>query len=192
MRKILSLIVLCVLGLNSLAGAVITVIDFESCPAGSMSSYTESGVTFTPVTAGKQFYATLSPSGSNGIIGTTIAYTEIRADISGGTNFVSIDLGDYGQDSDLLFLEIYDACDVLIDSTTLLIDGQFVGMKTLSLSHSSIFSAVFGARDPALNGSSVYADNFKFESSCIPAPGAVILAAMGTSIVGYLRRRKTL
>jgi hypothetical protein len=67
-------------------------------------------------------------------------------------------------------------------------------MTTLSLSAPCISYAIFGARNSTLNnGSSVPADNFTFgDCPCIPAPGAILLGAIGTMLVGYLRRRRAM
>jgi hypothetical protein len=34
-------------------------------------------------------------------------------------------------------------------------------------------------------------DNFTYNGTVVPAPGAVILAGVGTMLVGWLRRRST-
>lgn len=164
-------------------------IDFESFPAGPFATYTEQGVTFSASGGGGSILTGTTPNGTFGLLDNNTPRKELRADISSGTTFVSVDLGDYDADSDRLFLEVFDTGNNSLGYTDLVISSDFVGMQTLSLSALNIAYAVFGARD-AVNGSSVYADNFTFES--VPAPGAILLGSIGIGLVSWLRRRRTL
>ena len=70
-------------------------------------------------------------------------------------------------------------------------------MMTLSLSAPRVAYAIFGSRNSEIdNGSSVPADNFIFcpcpTPSVVPAPGAILLGAIGAGLIGALRRRRTL
>jgi hypothetical protein len=116
---------------------------------------------------------------------------EIRADVIGGTNFVSVDLGDFGADPDLLFLQVLNSANVSLGFTSQLIDSSFSGMQTLSLTAPSIAYALFGARPPATNGSSVYADNLTF--SQVPEPRSLLPVgvALGLLVWDVRRRRGT-
>lgn len=179
---------------TSQAAAGIT-IDFESFPVIGpyIPTYTEQGVTFSASGGGGHLWASDGPNGTLGLLDMNIPHKELRADISSGATFVSVDLGDYDQDSDRIFLEVFDAANNLLGYADLVISEDFVGMETLSLSAPNISYAIFGARD-AGRGSSVYADNFTFEQipEVIPSPGAILLGSLGVCIVGWLRRHNTL
>jgi hypothetical protein len=179
------------LALMSVTQAVASItIDFESFPAGPFAAYTEQGVTFSASGGGGAIVTGVTPNGTLGLGDTSTPRKELRADISGGTTSVSVDLGDYDADSDRLFLEVFDVGNNLLGYVDWVISENFSGMLTLStLPATNIAYAVFGARD-AVNGSSVYADNFTFEP--IPAPGALLLGGIGAGLVGWLRRRRTL
>lgn len=169
------------------------VITFESAPSGPFASYTESGVTFTASGGGGQIITTTTPNGTLGLLDDNSPRKELRADIAGGTSFVSVDLGDYDADSDTLFLEVYNSSNTLLGSTTLDIPLDFTGMKTLSLSAADIAYAIFGARN-AVNGSSVYADNFTYATgtTAVPEPSTFLsLGATGLilAVAGYRKRR---
>lgn len=167
------------------------VIDFESMPVGYLASYTESGVTFTA--PGGVVFGLVGPNGTKGLVGREPSgplYLHRRADIAGGATSVSVDLGDFDQDPDTLFLEIFDSSNASIGFTDLLIDASFEGMKTLSLSAPDIAYAVFGATDPATLGSSVFADNFTFEPASIPEPATLSLLGLGAVGMAMRRRRK--
>jgi hypothetical protein len=191
MKKIIAIcaVVAC-LGLTGAAQAAptVTVIDFESFPGGSPTSYTVSGATFTG-TGGGALWTGGGPNGTQGLLAGGSPLEELRADIAGGALSVSVDIGDWDADSDRLFLEIFDSGGTSLGYTDLVIAPDFIGMKTLTLSAPNIAFAIFGARD-AVNGSSVYSDNFTYER--IPAPGAILLGTIGVSLVGWLRRRRTL
>ncbi len=185
-------IIIAVLGLALMSAtqAVASItIDFESFPAGPFATYTEQGVTFSASGGGGAITTSLTPNGTLGLLDNNTPRKELRADIGPGATFVSVDLGDYDADSDRLFLEIFDVGNNLLGYADLVISANFTGMQTLSLSAPNIAYAVFGARD-AVNGNSVYADNFAFEP--IPAPGAILLGSIGVGLVSWLRRRRTL
>ena len=191
MKKIITIFTVATcLGLTGItqAGPTVTVIDFESFPGGDPTSYMVSGATFTG-TGGGTLWTGLGPNGTQGLLAGFSPLEELRADIAGGAFSVSVDLGDYDADSDRLFLEIFDSGGTSLGYTDLVIAPEFVGMQTLSLSAPNIAYAIFGARD-AVDGSSVYSDNFTYER--IPAPGAILLGSIGVGFVNWLRRRRTL
>jgi hypothetical protein len=169
-----------------------TVITFDP-PGTDGPVITDSGVTFTTDAAASLYYS-ITPNNTYGLLSTDAFFERfyfIRADIAAGATFVSVDLGDFNQDADLLFLEVYDAADNLLASTSLLIDESFEGMKTLSLSAANIAYAIMGAMSPALGGSSVYIDNFTFISRIVPEPSSLFLAlsALGAGLLFARRNR---
>ena len=167
------------------------VIDFSSAPT-SFTSYTEQGVTFTSVTGGSIDNST-TPNGTVGLLEASAPRSYLRADIAGGATSVAVDLGDFNADADTLFLEIYSLTNTLLGRTDLLILNSFSGMLTLSLGNPNIAYAIFGATDPALNGSSVYADNFTWQSvNSVAEPGSMALVALGALAAFRVSRRHKL
>jgi hypothetical protein len=181
------LFVITLLACMSAVVAAADVITFDPGFGGPVSSVTIGAVTFSAVGGGGQLMTLNDPNGTNGLIDNNSPRKEIRAAIAGGTTSVSVDLGDFDADADLLVLRIYDPTNTLINSTSLLIDAAFVGLKTLSLSGANIAFAEFGAESPALNGSSVFADNFTFTPAAVPEPGSVVLLL--TCVLGILGMR---
>ena len=76
-----------------------------------------------------------------------------------------------------------------------MIDGSDATMHTLSIAVADIRYAIFGARGPAVNGSSVFADNLTVtpQLANVPEPGswALLIAGFGAA-GGALRRRSAM
>jgi len=97
--------------------------------------------------------------------------------------------------------------DVLVNGTTIgsfIIPQGFTGTKSLDFNFASIAS-IAGAYEaafvvtnevPSGNGSHTFAYAGEYphsvELNYIPAPGAILLGSIGVSLVGWLRRRRTL
>jgi hypothetical protein len=68
-------------------------------------------------------------------------------------------------------------------------DFDFLGIDSLT------FRSYGGSPNPAYvqtgSGNHFVMDNFTYNGTVVPAPGAVILAGVGTMLVGWLRRRST-
>lgn len=173
-----------------------SVIDFNSPPASGSATYTVSGVIFSTVVPTGSLQFLTSPNNTNALIGGfSTGLPELRADfLSALTGTVSVDLGDYGGDPDLLFLQLFDASNTSLGFTSLLTTSSDTTLHTLSLSGANIAYAIFGARPPSLSGSSALADNFTFIStlnvSAIPEPATWAMTLIGFGAIGVVLRRR--
>ncbi len=172
----------------------LTTIDFNSVSLDNVGTYTDQGVTFS-APGGKFSSKTMTPNGTVGLLTErftgSIQRPAFRADIAGGTDFVSVDLGDFGMDLDTIFLKVFDASDNLLSSTSLICCSSMSEMFTLSLTAKNISYALFGSTGIFAN--SVFADNFTFNNnvSAVPIPAAVWLFGSGlVGLIGIRRKSK--
>lgn len=177
--------------------AAATVVDFEALLAPT-PAYSVSGVTFT-TGAGGLLSPVDGPNGTRVAIGAVaepnpdeFVFDPIRADFVALMGFVSVDLGDWPSeefgDDDLLFLEIFDAANVSLGRTELLIGALEPDFKTLAIGAAGISYATFGAIGDG--GSSVYADNFTFDTAVVPEPSTWALMIAGFGGAGAMIRRR--
>jgi hypothetical protein len=175
------------------AAANAATIDFNAVGGGDLSGTNFGGATITAGTS--QVFGSVTPNGTTGLLAFDPLCgcypSPFTAVFDTAVTDVSVDLGDFNQDSDSLFLYAYDAANVLVDSFLLAIDAAFVGMETLSVSATSISYVVFGGI--GLNGeNNVYADNLTFNNvtvAPVPVPAAGLMMLGGLGLLVGLRRR---
>lgn len=179
------------LALTSAIAQAVTV-DFNALGSSLGASYTSGAVTFVP-TVGSDLTTGNSPNGTRGLLGSAgEPYSTIRANIAGGTSSVAVDLGDFNQDADTVFMEVFSAANVSLGYTSQLLASSFSGMVTLNLSAANIAYAVFGSIAPSSGGSTVYADNFTYTAgAATPDAGSTLaLFAAGLGLVGFAARSR--
>lgn len=181
---------LVIAGIPATAFANTTMVAFDKAPS-SFTTYNESGVKFSAY--GQELSNYNGFRGNNLIFSTGSPRMPLRADFSAVVRSVTVDLGDFGNDSDMLFLEVYDGSNNLLDSASKLISGSNDVLNTLSVSSRGIRYALFGSRPPSLNGSSVYAANFSFSLqpvAPVPEPATWASMLLGLSAAGYVAGRR--
>ncbi len=126
----------------------------------------------------------------------TMPLNKSRATFSVPVTEVSVCLGDYDQDSDYIYLNLYDATSTWLASDSDMLEAALNGGKTLSAVAPAgkhvAFAEFWGV---GVNNNSVYFDNFRFEveETVIPEPASLIvwsvLGAVGVAITWYRRKR---
>ena len=133
-----------------------------------------------------------SPNGTNGLVKGGQFASFWRATFSQLVDFVSIDLGDWGNDADELFLATFDSTGAITGVVTKTIGEAISGMHTLSLSLANTSSVAFGVTgNEGLGG--IYADNLTYNTqvSAVPVPASALLFGTALLGLGAVRRRKT-
>lgn len=171
-------------------------VTFDSA-TGNPNGYADQGVTFSnfnvPGATTISSFAN-TPNGTRGILisrfGTFGSINNaMRANVSGGASSVSIDLGDFNQDADRIFLSAFDKLNNLLATTTFDLAASFTGMHTLSLDVANIAYATFGLTGGIGRGS-IYADNFVFANHAVPEPGAMALLVLALCAMVLVSRRQ--
>ena len=170
------------------APEVVHLIDFSATPDGDFTSYTEQGATF--FATGGWLDSTgvgPTPNGTRGLYGhgSFGGGLAISALFNPPVKKVSVDLGDYNADADLMWLEAYDGGGALIVRQTHDFASDRIGMFTLTAEGLAIHKILFGSDGVYPN--SVYSDNVQFVR--VPEPAAASLLALAAAPWAVRRAR---
>ena len=201
MKRVIAILLAMSLAFPALVSAAPTVINFEGRPDGEVVGVNYLGtIASFSQTGGRTIYVDPVSTGIPGPVfdGTQMAGTNpfdgpgsFRADFDSPVSMVSVVLGDFNADYDDLFLMAYDVSDTFLNGYTDQLQTNVFGGPTLTVVAPEIKYVLFGSTGQYNN--SVYFDVFTFDAGApIPAPGAILLGAIGASLVGWLRRRRTL
>ncbi len=153
-------------------------VDFEACPTGFNASYTEDGVLVDLAVVIGDILCTPAFA-TQTVLGGPIAgpWDQIRSDLGCTTDAVSAGVGDFGQDTETMFLEGYTSGDVLVDSDS--ITTGAAGLNALSVSGPGIAYILTGSDGPFPN--SVFTDNIRF--TCPSAVGGEFIPLDATMVL---------
>lgn len=185
-------LVIAMLGASAANAALI---DFESVDLGVYDSlvFGDATLTFTGGTGN----FTIDTGYNN--TKTAISFFEnpgespFRLDFAGGATSVSIDVGDFGSDQDLVFLGLYDAMDNLLASTNGIVPAGSADGITISTSTTNAAYALFSDAEPFAGA--VYWDNINWEPANsvevpVPVSGTSALFALSFAAFAWSKRKK--
>jgi hypothetical protein len=183
------------LAASPVIAAPTVVIDFQEF-SGQALNFSDYGVTFSALN-GSLLSIQAAPTASFGIIsrGTVnpVFYSDIKADIPALTDFVSIDIGDFGGDRDTVYIAAFNVNGIELDRDTGIL-GVESGFLTLQVNAPGIRFVIFGG-DADNGGASVLTDNFTFQSDLeqrvapIPEPKTWTILICGFGLAGATLRR---
>jgi len=111
----------------------------------------------------------------------------IRVDFSTNVTMASIRGFNGGGDTDTITLKAFNSSDTMVDtmSITSVFDsvGHVATVNAPDISYITFEVSVAG-------GHGLGFDDLTYESTPIPAPGAILLGSIGVGLVGYLRRQR--
>lgn len=191
MKKILILIA--AVGLATPSFAI--VVDFNSIAGGTVISGAGAVTTDFTISGVAPGNPTVrATNGPNSTIGglQDSTRTGYRIDFNvGGVNFVSVDIGDFNQDSENIYLQAYSFSNVLLGSDTFALPGPQNTYQTLSVGAGNISYILFGGGAGSAGGvNSVLFDNVSYDVvSGVPDGGANI-AMLGLALAGMIGFRR--
>jgi hypothetical protein len=167
-----------------------SLIDFESVAAGSFSSFTVDGVTFSTPESGKSIYVSSSYSGNYGAVGQSLQNT-YSSNAFGILDFnfampVSAFAFNWGASDNQWTLRAWDASNNLLDTVMPAITNSsndgYTGIKFAG-------NVISRAQLSGPNGDYVFIDNFK-SVSAVPEPETYAMLLAGLGLVGAIARRR--
>ncbi len=207
MKKMMTILIIMTVALvlSPIANAMITA-DPDAYPVGTQLNNAFAGITLTALgSATNSDTRVLSYTSAYASTGTLVfgdpgeslnpttwgngGWDYLRVDFSQQATNVLLDfIANDSSDRNPVF-EAYNSSDVLVDTDTeagIFSSGDIV---TLEVSASNI-AYVLALGDPINKADSWTLDNLRYE--VIPAPGAIMLGAIGTGIIGWFRRKRVL
>jgi len=183
----------CAVSLHNRASAA--TIDFNTAVEPGSDTLVIGSVSITRL-GGLHIGIVTSPNGTPALLGNgttsggSLLASQWTATFASLQNSVSIDLGDFGGDQDIVYLTAFNASNIQIGTVSQTLAIGFNGMVRLNLTVPDIKSIRFGqSNDPG----GIFADNLTFSPVPIPAVLPVFAAAVGfLGFIGWRTRRRAL